>query len=104
MEGMFIATLNHREITDLAAKYAVSPATICISYQVNRGVVALPKGVNPERIRDNLTVIKLDKEDMEVLDGLAAKPGKARRINTPAWGWDLGFEDWYSTQKKWNCR
>jgi glycerol 2-dehydrogenase (NADP+) len=31
---------------------------------------------------------------MVVLDALAAQ-GKAKRINTPLFGWDLGFDDWY---------
>lgn len=33
-------------------------------------------------------MIPLAKEDMEVLEGMAAK-GKQQRVNTPAWGHDL---------------
>lgn len=39
-------------------------------------------------------MIPIEKEDMIKLDGMAAA-GKAQRINTPKWGWDLGFDDWY---------
>lgn len=77
----------------------MSVAAILISYQVNRGVVVLPKSVNPQRIVDNAKVIKLEDEEMRKLDGLAAS-GKKQRINTPLFGWDLGFDDWYSAQKK----
>jgi glycerol 2-dehydrogenase (NADP+) len=66
---------------------------------VNKGVVVLPKSVSEKRILSNKEAIKLSPEDIEVLDGLAAK-GKAKRINTPLWGNDLGFEDWYGPVEK----
>lgn len=91
--------LSDPEINAIAEKYKTSPATICISYQVNRGIVVLPKSVSPKRIEDNLKVISLEKEDMIKLDGMAAA-GKAQRINTPKWGWDLGFDDWYGPARQ----
>lgn len=78
----------------IAVKHGVSPATILISYQVNRGVVVLPKSVSPHRITSNLKAIELDEGDMRILNEMAAK-GKQQRVNTPLFGWDLGFEDWY---------
>ncbi|KAM0091515.1 hypothetical protein ACP6JD_005143 [Aspergillus fumigatus] len=81
-------------IQEMAKKYGVSPATVLISYHVNRGVVVLPKSTQENRILSNRQVIPLSPEDMDVLNGLAAQ-GKARRINTPLFGWDLGFDDWY---------
>lgn len=42
---------------------------------------------------------QLDEGDLKTLDEMAREEGKARRINTPAWGWDLGFEDWYGPVK-----
>jgi glycerol 2-dehydrogenase (NADP+) len=82
-------------IQNVAKKYDISPATILISYHVNKGVVVLPKSVHEKRIVSNQTAVELSKEDVALLDGLAAE-GKARRINTPLWGWDLGFDDWYA--------
>jgi len=82
-------------IQDIATKHDVSPATILVSYHVNKGTAVLPKSVSQKRISDNRRVIMLSEEDLSVLDNLAAK-GKARRINTPLFGWDLGFDDWYS--------
>lgn len=81
-------------IQEIAEKNGVSPATILISYHVNRGAVVLPKSVTENRIVSNSQVIPLSGEDMDVLNGLAAQ-GKAKRINTPLFGWDLGFDDWY---------
>ncbi|KAI1072952.1 hypothetical protein LB507_008992 [Fusarium sp. FIESC RH6] len=83
------------EIQKIADKNNVSAATILISYHVNKGTVVLPKSVTEKRISSNNQVISLSKEDLSVLDSLAAN-GKAKRINTPLWGFDLGFEDWYS--------
>jgi glycerol 2-dehydrogenase (NADP+) len=91
--------MSDDEIQSMAAKHGVSAATILVSYHVNKGTVVLPKSVSEKRISDNRKVIALPKEDIEVLDGLAAK-GKKQRINTPLFGWDLGFDDWYSAQKK----
>ncbi|CAN9242288.1 protein GCY [Alternaria alternata] len=86
--------MSDDSIQAVAKKYDVSPATILISYHVNKGVVVLPKSVHEKRIISNKTVIELSDEDIALLDDLAAK-GKAKRINTPLWGWDLGFDDWY---------
>jgi len=86
--------MSNPDIQKMADKYQVSAATILISYHVNDGVVVLPKSVNPERISDNLKVIALSKAEVEYLHGLV-ETGK-KRINTPLWGWDLGFDDWYT--------
>ncbi|KAJ0275492.1 hypothetical protein COL922a_014543, partial [Colletotrichum nupharicola] len=80
--------LSDSELVAIAAKYNVSPATILISYQVNRGCVVLPKSVTPSRIESNLKVIPLHQEDLDTLEGMAAA-GKQQRVNTPLWGHDL---------------
>ena len=82
------------EIQRMAKKYRVSAATILISYHVNNGVVVLPKSITEKRISSNKDVIVISSEDLTVLNGLAAG-GKAKRLNTPVWGFDLGFADWY---------
>ncbi|MCJ1304830.1 hypothetical protein MMC08_007643 [Hypocenomyce scalaris] len=91
--------LRDLEVASLAEKYKVSLATILISYQVNRGCIVLPKSVTPSRIKENLKVIFITREDMELLEGMAAH-GKQQRVNTPLWGHDLGFDDWYGPGNK----
>jgi glycerol 2-dehydrogenase (NADP+) len=91
--------LSDPDLLSIASKHSVSPATILISYQVNRGCVVLPKSVTASRITENLKVIALDRTDMEFLDSLAAN-GKQQRVNTPLFGWDLGFSDWYGPGNK----
>ena len=86
--------MSDPEIQEIAKRNGVSPATILISYHVSKGVVVLPKSVSQERIRSNKQVVGLSGSDLTVLDDLAAN-GKAKRINTPVWGSDLGFADWY---------
>ena len=65
---------------------------------MNRGCIVLPKSVTEKRIIDNLTVISLDEDDMGILDSMARR-GKQQRVNTPLWGWDLGFGDWYGPKE-----
>ncbi|KAH8782974.1 protein GCY [Diaporthe sp. PMI_573] len=90
--------MSDPDIQRIADKNGVSAATILISYHVNKGVVVLPKSVTEKRISSNKEVIPISKEDLAVLDSLAEN-GKAKRINTPLWGFDLGFDDWYGPTK-----
>ncbi|GAA5851774.1 hypothetical protein JCM9279_004401 [Rhodotorula babjevae] len=84
--------LKDEEIQQIADKHGVSAGTVLISYQVNRGVVVLPKSVTEKRIVDNLRLVKLDDDDMETLNSLHKTKGK--RFIKPDWNVDLGFEDW----------
>ncbi|KAL6922390.1 hypothetical protein FSST1_006416 [Fusarium sambucinum] len=91
--------MSDPEIQKIAEKNGVSAATILISYHVNKDTVVLPKSVTEKRISSNKEVISLSQEDLSVLDSLAAN-GKAKRINTPLWGFDLGFSDWYGPESE----
>jgi glycerol 2-dehydrogenase (NADP+) len=82
------------EIQQIADKHNVSAATVLISYHTSKGVVALPKSTTEKRISSNKEIVALSLDEVALLDGLAEK-GKAKRINTPLWGFDLGFTDWY---------
>lgn len=62
-------------VQEVAKKQNVGPGTILISYQVNKGHVVLPKSVTPSRIEENLKTVKLDKSDIEALDGIHKKKG-----------------------------
>lgn len=90
--------LTDPELIEIAKKNDTTVATLLISYQVNRGCIVLPKSVTKQRIIDNQKVIPLSAEDIQAIDAMAAN-GKQRRVNTPKWGWDLGFEDWYGPVK-----
>lgn len=49
------------------------------------------RSVTAARIVANLETIELTSEDLASLDNI----GHYQRVNTPAFGWDLGFSDWY---------
>lgn len=55
---------------------------------VAKGIVVLPKSVNPERISSNIKYAKLDAADVEKIDGMAAG-GKQKRLIRPPWGTSL---------------
>ncbi|GAA5829661.1 hypothetical protein JCM3766R1_001254 [Sporobolomyces carnicolor] len=84
--------LTDEDIKAIADKHEVPVGTILISWSVHRQVVVLPKSVTEKRIVDNLKIVKLDDEDMKVLDNLHKTKGK--RFIRPDWNTDLKFDDW----------
>ncbi|MBW7457843.1 aldo/keto reductase [Paenibacillus sepulcri] len=59
-------------ITDLASKYNKTPAQIILRWDLQQGVVTIPKSVREERIRENANVFDftLSAEDVQALEGL----------------------------------
>lgn len=53
-------------VCELAAKYRVSPAQICLKFAVQRGVVPLPKSSSLERMKQNMDLFsfEMDQEDI----------------------------------------
>ena len=45
--------LKNKEIAEMAKKYGVSPAQLCIRYVLQLGMVALPKTADPEHMKNN---------------------------------------------------
>lgn len=59
--------LEDELITELARKYGVSPAQVCLRYALQRNVIPLPKSSSAERMRQNqdLFSFEISKEDMQ---------------------------------------
>lgn len=57
-------------VTSLAEKYGVSPAKICLTYAVQKGVMPLPKASTIERMKENIDIFnfKMDQEDIYRLE------------------------------------
>ncbi len=53
-------------VRELAEKYGVSPAQICLKFAVQRGILPLPKSSSPERMRENMDLFsfEMEKEDI----------------------------------------
>lgn len=61
--------LKNPAITQMARKYNVTPAQLCIRYVLQLGTVALPKTANPAHMRDNGAVdFQISPEDMQTLE------------------------------------
>jgi len=59
-------------LAELSKKYGKSPAQIVIRWDLQKGVITIPKSVKPERIRENAAVydFELSAEDVAAIDGL----------------------------------
>jgi len=62
--------LKDPKLAEIAKEYGKTTAHICIRFQVDRGIVVIPKSVTPERISANLDVFdfKLKDEHMRYLE------------------------------------
>ena len=50
------ALLEDPKLLKIGKKYGKSPAQLCIRFQIQRGVVVIPKSVTPSRIQSNFEV------------------------------------------------
>jgi len=75
--------LSNPIILDIAKKHRKAPAQVLIRWQIDSGVVVIPKSITPARIAENFNVydFKLDAEDMT-------------RLRTLDCGFRLFAQDW----------
>lgn len=60
--------LKNKAIADIAAKYSVTPAQLCVRYVLDLGMVALPKTAIPEHMKANADVdFNISGEDLNTL-------------------------------------
>lgn len=60
--------LNDTRLKEIAGKYGVSTAQLCIRYTLQLGAVSLPKSTDPEHIKSNLDVnFEISEGDMDIL-------------------------------------
>lgn len=62
--------LEDAELKKLAGRYNKTVAQILLRYQVQRGVITIPKSVNKTRMQENINIFdfELKKEDMDYID------------------------------------
>ena len=71
------ALLDNELLWEMAKKYQTTVSNICISFLRKRGIIPLPKTTSPDRMSGNLRLIRIDEEDMEILNKLPFIGGHA---------------------------
>ncbi len=63
---------THTVLTEIGKKYKKTAAQVALRWNIQRGVVIIPKSVHKERIVQNLNIwdFKLSKEDMKAISAL----------------------------------
>lgn len=62
------AVLDHAEVKVMADKYGVSVAQLCLRYDIQLGLVVIPKTANPDHMRNNAELdFVISDADMEAL-------------------------------------
>ena len=88
--------LSNNVLCDMARKNGVSPAVLCLAWEISRGISVIPKSSNPERIAQNLEALNLSlsEEDssalmsLEFSGGLAIDPDQITQSTLDQWNLD----------------
>ncbi|VDC01506.1 unnamed protein product [Peniophora sp. CBMAI 1063] len=67
-------------IAEIAEKYGVTTGQILLSWNVQRGVSVIPKSEKEDRLRKNITIVKLEEKDVKAIDELHRQPGLHRSL------------------------
>ncbi|KZV61840.1 Aldo/keto reductase [Peniophora sp. CONT] len=94
--------LGNDLIVQLAEKYSATPAQIVLSWGVQRGTSVIPKSENEDRLRNNITVVKLDAADVKAVDELHTQPGLHRSLLVAPGGVKGQVFGWTYDQLGWN--
>jgi alcohol dehydrogenase (NADP+) len=83
--------LQDVHIIKIARQHNKTPAQILIRWALQRGTIAIPKSVTPERIKENINVFdfELSKEEMDLLGTL----DRRHRYVDPCDWWDIPYFD-----------
>ncbi|KZT27226.1 Aldo/keto reductase [Neolentinus lepideus HHB14362 ss-1] len=94
---------NDKTIASIAQNNSASPAQIIVSWGVQRGTIVVPKSENVERMKANITLVKLSAEDMQAVDNFHKQPGMHRSLLSyhnadpgRVFGWtyaDMGWDE-----------
>lgn len=82
--------LKNAKIKEMADKYNVSIAQLCIKYDLQLGMVVLPKTSNPNHMKSNADLnFTISKEDMETLKNTEHIKSYGKHSNFPVFGGKL---------------
>lgn len=79
--------LKNKSIKEMADKYNVSIPQLCIKYDLQLGMVVLPKTANPVHMKSNAKLdFKISSEDMEVLKNIEHIKNYGEHSGFPVFG------------------
>mgnify|MGYP003188913733 CR=1 FL=1 len=82
--------LNQASIKEMADKYHVSVAQLCIRYTLQLGAISLPKTANPDHLKTNSDVdFVISDEDMEILKHFKQIESYGKSSGFPVYGGKL---------------
>lgn len=67
------SVLNDSVITEVAKKYNKSPAQVVLSWNVQRGVIVIPKSTHKARLLENMSFFTLAQEDMDKINKITTR-------------------------------
>jgi 2,5-diketo-D-gluconate reductase A len=72
------ALLSEAAIVDIAAKHRKTPAQVVIRWHLDSGLIAIPKTVRLERLKENIAALdfRLDDDDMRRIEKLDSPDGR----------------------------
>ncbi|KAJ5738345.1 hypothetical protein N7493_001500 [Penicillium malachiteum] len=76
-------------VKEIAASCEISPAQVCLSWLVQRGIPAVPKSAQYAHLQENLRIKMLRQEDIEAIDRLSSEHGLVRFLDPSQ---HLGFD------------
>ncbi|EHK41998.1 hypothetical protein TRIATDRAFT_268235 [Trichoderma atroviride IMI 206040] len=77
------------KIIDIAARYQISPAQVCLSWAVQKGIPVIPKSVQESHLQQNIQLTRLSDEDFYTVDQLSSERGPVRFLDPSR---HLGFD------------
>jgi len=72
--------LKNSELQSIADRHSGSIGQICVSWNVQRGIISIPKSSTPDRQKSNISLVKLSDDEMKSVNNLHKKPEMHRSI------------------------
>lgn len=72
--------LTNANVLKIAKKYNKTAAQILLKHILSKGISAIPKSTNPQRIKENIQLFDWELEDKDILELNALNKGKSARI------------------------